>query len=114
MLAQAPARTTIVRFPRAQGSKTWGLCYGDRMKASAAPSPFERAYPSYDATRSLDELRAREYPALAALDCTYLDYTAANLYATSQLERHFSLLRDHLFGNPHSTSPTSLFSSSGI
>ena len=84
------------------------------MKAAAASSVFERAYPSYETTRALDELRAREYPALAALDCTYLDYTAANLYATSQLERHFSLLRDHVFGNPHSTNPTSSFSTSSI
>ena len=84
------------------------------MKAAAASSTFERAYPSYEATRALDELRAREYPALAALGCTYLDYTAANLYATSQLERHFSLLRDHVFGNPHSTNPTSSFSTSSI
>ncbi|HEY3042738.1 MAG TPA: aminotransferase class V-fold PLP-dependent enzyme [Vicinamibacterales bacterium] len=83
------------------------------MKA-AASSLFERAYPSYETTRALDELRAREYPALAALGCTYLDYTAANLYAASQLERHFLLLRDHVFGNPHSTNPTSSFSTSSI
>ena len=84
------------------------------MKASDASPAFERAYPSYETTRALDELRAREYPALGALGCTYLDYTAANLYATSQLERHFSLLRDHVFGNPHSTNPTSSFSTASI
>ena len=84
------------------------------MKASDATLAFERAYPSYETTRALDELRAREYPALGALGCTYLDYTAANLYATSQLERHFSLLGDHVFGNPHSTNPTSSFSTASI
>jgi hypothetical protein len=75
------------------------LCYGDSMEAAASSSlsPFERTYPSYGTTRVLDELRTREYPALAALGYTYLDYTAANLYATSQLERHFLLLRDHVF-----------------
>ena len=77
------------------------------MKMAAAHSAFERAYPSYDTTRALDELRVREYPALDATGCTYLDYTAANLYAISQIERHLALLRDHLFGNPHSTNPTS-------
>jgi molybdenum cofactor sulfurtransferase len=84
------------------------------MKAAAGSTAFERAYPSYETTRALDELRAREYPALAALGCTYLDYTAANLYASSQLERHFELLRDHVFGNPHSTNPTSSFSTASI
>ena len=84
------------------------------MRTAAPPSAFERAYPSYATTRALDELREREYPSLAALGSTYLDYTAANLYATSQLDRHFSLLRDHLFGNPHSTNPTSSFSTASI
>jgi selenocysteine lyase/cysteine desulfurase len=58
-------------------------------------------------TRVLDELRAAEYPALDRQGHTYLDFTAANLYATSQLEQHHALLRTELFGNPHSTNPTS-------
>src|SRR5437588_9788229 len=84
------------------------------MKAAATGSSFDRAYPSFQQTRAVDELRAREYPSLAALACTYLDYTAANLYATSQLERHVTLLRDHVFGNPHSTNPTSSYSTAAI
>src|SRR5262249_33703663 len=72
------------------------------------PTPaltFLDAYPSYSSTRALDDLRAREYPALASH--TYLDFTAANLYATSQLTRHVELLQHHLLGNPHSTNPSS-------
>jgi selenocysteine lyase/cysteine desulfurase len=64
-------------------------------------------YPSYAGTRALDELRAAEYPTLDGQGHTYLDFTAANLYAASQLERHQTLLRAELFGNPHSTNPTS-------
>lgn len=77
--------------------------------AQHAPSisPFLTAYPSYEATRVLDELRAREYARLDAQSHTYLDYTAGNLYATSQVERHMALLRERVFGNPHSTNPTS-------
>ncbi|HUK32522.1 MAG TPA: aminotransferase class V-fold PLP-dependent enzyme [Vicinamibacterales bacterium] len=63
------------------------------------------SYPSYASTRGLDELRAAEYPALARH--TYLDFTAGNLYATSQLTRHLELLQRHLLGNPHSTNPAS-------
>ncbi len=84
------------------------------MGTTAPSIAFDRAYPAYETTHVLDDLRAREYPALAALDCTYLDYTAANLYATSQLERHFTLLHDHVFGNPHSGNPTSSFSTASI
>ena len=50
-------------------------------------------YPSYAATRALDDLRAAEYPALDGQGHTYLDFTAANLYAASQLDRHQALLR---------------------
>jgi molybdenum cofactor sulfurtransferase len=60
---------------------------------------------------NFDELRRTEYPRLDAERCVYLDYTAANLYARSQIERHFTLLRDHVFGNPHSTNPTSSLAS---
>jgi molybdenum cofactor sulfurtransferase len=56
---------------------------------------------------TFDELRSREYPLLDAQNAVYLDYTASNLYARSQLDRHLEILRTHLFGNPHSTNPTS-------
>ena len=68
---------------------------------------FSAAYPSYAATAVLDDLRAREYARLDRGGHAYLDYTAGNLYAISQVERHMALLRDHVFGNPHSTNPTS-------
>jgi selenocysteine lyase/cysteine desulfurase len=38
----------------------------------------------------------------------YLDYTGGGLYADSQLRRHQKLLAEHVFGNPHSSNPTSL------
>ena len=68
---------------------------------------FTAAYPSYESTAILDELRAREYARLDRTGHAYLDYTAGNLYALSQVERHLALLREHVFGNPHSTNPTS-------
>jgi len=73
--------------------------------AERSSSAFLDLYPSYATTRALDELRAAEYPALNAH--VYLDYTAANVYAQSQLDRHRTLLCEHLFGNPHSTNPAS-------
>jgi len=62
--------------------------------------------PAYAATSAIDELRARDYARLDAQDHVYLDYTAGSLYATSQIDRHAALLRDGLFGNPHSGNPT--------
>jgi len=68
---------------------------------------FVERYPSFESTRSLDDLRAREYSLLDQQHHVYLDYTAGNLCARTQLERHVALLRDHLLGNPHSTNPAS-------
>jgi molybdenum cofactor sulfurtransferase len=68
---------------------------------------FLDAYPSYETTRVLDELRARDYARLDTENQVYLDYTAGSLYPTSQLDRHLTLLRQGVFGNPHSTNPAS-------
>lgn len=71
---------------------------------------FLQAYPSYESTRILDQLRVTEYARLDAGDHVYMDYTGGNLYAESQLQEHLRLLQDHVFGNPHSANPTSMAS----
>jgi molybdenum cofactor sulfurtransferase len=60
------------------------------------------------------ELRSREYPLLDEQRHVYLDYTAANLIAASQFERHFAVLRTHILGNPHSTNPASADTTSRV
>ena len=74
----------------------------------AAFAAFRVSHPCYDSTRALDDLRAREYARLDALDQVYLDYTGSGLYALSQLRQHMALLEEGVFGNPHSKNPTSL------
>ncbi len=71
-------------------------------------SAFLQAYPTFASTRRVDDLRATEYARLDALDHVYLDYTGGGLYAESQLQQHIDLLHGHVFGNPHSSNPTSL------
>ena len=68
---------------------------------------FIAAHPGYLATARLDDLRAREYPRLDAMGQVYLDYTGGGLYADSQLDEHMKLLRAAVYGNPHSTNPSS-------
>ncbi len=68
---------------------------------------FLARYPSYAGTAPLDELRARDYSRLDEFSQVYLDYTGAGLYADSQVAAHAALLRSGIFGNPHSTNPTS-------
>lgn len=70
-------------------------------------SAFIQAYPDYASTLSLDELRSSDYTRLDASRQVYLDYTGAGLYAESQVHAHHKLLDEHVFGNPHSTNPTS-------
>lgn len=71
---------------------------------------FLNAYPEYASTAVLDDLRATEYARLDRLDQVYLDYTGGGLYADAQLRKHTDLLRNNVFGNPHSNNPTSLAS----
>jgi selenocysteine lyase/cysteine desulfurase len=75
-----------------------------------AQSAFTAARPGYERTRALDELRAREFSRLDALHQVYLDYTGSGLYAGWQVARHGELLLGHVFGNPHSSNPTSALS----
>jgi molybdenum cofactor sulfurtransferase len=64
-------------------------------------------YPEYDKTHDLDELRQHDYARLDALGQVYLDYTGAGLYAESQIRAHQQLLGGNVFGNPHSSNPSS-------
>ena len=73
----------------------------------SAEQAFRQAYPAFESTSILDQLRATEYTRLDELEHTYLDYTGGGLYADLQLREHFELLRHHVFGNPHSLNPTS-------
>ncbi len=53
------------------------------------------------------KLRNAEYSRLDKEGHAYLDYTGGNLYTQSQIQKHQALLRDNVYGNPHSTNPTS-------
>ena len=68
---------------------------------------FLRAHPAYPTTKIIDELRAVDYARLDLGGHIYLDYTGGGLYAESQLRQHNRLLAEHVFGNPHSSNPTS-------
>jgi len=68
---------------------------------------FLKEYPTYPTTHIIDDLRAVEYSRLDINEQVYLDYTGGGLYAESQLRRHHHLLSEHVFGNPHSSNPTS-------
>jgi molybdenum cofactor sulfurtransferase len=68
---------------------------------------FQQKYPSFATTLRLDELRATEYARLDEQRHIYLDYTGGGLYAEYQLREHMALLKNNVFGNPHSTNPAS-------
>ena len=76
----------------------------DRVEAEAA---FLEANPSFRETAIVDELRATEYGRIDAHGDVYLDYTGGSVYAQSQLDEHMRLLRESVYGNPHSVNPTS-------
>ncbi len=65
-------------------------------------------YPAYASTRAIDDLRASDYSRLDRLGQVYLDYTGGGLYADSQVRKHQEILLGGVFGNPHSSNPTSM------
>jgi molybdenum cofactor sulfurtransferase len=69
---------------------------------------FKCAYPVYDSTGKLDELRVKEYSRLDEVNHVYLDYTGGGLYADHQLKQHMALLKAGVFGNPHSNNLSSV------
>jgi molybdenum cofactor sulfurtransferase len=70
-------------------------------------SAFLNAYPSFKNTQFLDDLRASEYARLDKSGQVYLDYTGGGIYAESQVRRHMEMLTGDVYGNPHSSNPTS-------
>jgi selenocysteine lyase/cysteine desulfurase len=54
-----------------------------------------------------NNLRLREYDNLDQTGQVYLDYTGGNLYPNSIIDKHFSYLKSGVYGNPHSTNPSS-------
>lgn len=69
---------------------------------------FLKKYPAYPSTASIDALRASEYSRLDRTGQVYLDYTGGGLYADSQVRKHQELLLNGVYGNPHSSNPTSM------
>jgi selenocysteine lyase/cysteine desulfurase len=73
----------------------------------AAHADFLARYPDYVKTGALDQLRVTEYRRLDERGQVYLDYAGGSLYAETQIEQHRDMLRSSIFGNPHSSNPTS-------
>ena len=74
---------------------------------AAALTAFSAAYPEFEGTRALDDLRATEYARLDRAGQVFLDYTAGGVYADSQVRAHADMLMSGVFGNPHSTNRAS-------
>ena len=75
-----------------------------------AKANFLKEFPEFRATAFVDKLRRSEYSRLDSNDQVYLDYTGGGLYAKRQVELHANLLTSQVFGNPHSSNPTSTIS----
>src|SRR5947207_10233624 len=79
----------------------------DAAQLRQAEAEFLEIHPGFQETALLDEFRKTEYARLDACGDVYLDYTGGSLYAASQLEEHVRMLRERVYGNPHSVNPTS-------
>ncbi len=69
---------------------------------------FLKRYPKYPSTEIVDRMRETDYARLDVGGHVYLDYTGGGLYAEAQLRKHYRLLSEGVYGNPHSSNPTSM------
>ncbi len=74
-------------------------------RREAEERDFLAAHPDFDPAGTFPSMRRREYGRLDATGHVYLDYTGGGLHATSQVDAHAQLLREHVLGNPHSAQP---------
>jgi molybdenum cofactor sulfurtransferase len=68
---------------------------------------FVQNYPGYNTTRVLDKMRETEFSRLDKQGHTYLDFTGGGMYAACQVKAHLEMLEKDVYGNPHSSNPTS-------
>ncbi len=64
-------------------------------------------YHQYLDTRVLDDIRERDFQRLGLQNHVYLDYTGGCLYPDSLVESHQARLVTGIYGNPHSSNPSS-------
>ena len=79
----------------------------DAQHYAIAEKAFVAQYPDID-FEGLTALRQQEYSRLDELGHVYLDYTGGGVYAQSQIQKHMDLLLKGVYGNPHSSNPTSM------
>ena len=73
---------------------------------------FLQRHPEYAHTSAIDQLRQSEFARLDNSGEVYLDYTGGGLYPDRLIDQHAALLKQHVFGNPHSHNNSSQRSSS--
>lgn len=61
-----------------------------------------------------DTLRKKEYARLDETGHVYLDYTGRNLYPKSLVDLQYRYLQKEVYGNPHSSNPTSHLSEKSV
>lgn len=77
------------------------------IKSVAASENFNQSLQTPSDTHFFERLREQQYARLDKQNHIYLDYTGGGLYAQSQLDAHYQLLQHGVFGNPHSSNPSS-------
>jgi molybdenum cofactor sulfurtransferase len=73
----------------------------------ASYASFLDKHKAYKDTSHIDELRNREFDRLDKQGHVYIDFTGGGLYACKQVTQHAQALSQGVYGNPHSSNPTS-------
>ncbi|KAF9533039.1 PLP-dependent transferase [Crepidotus variabilis] len=82
----------------------------DSEAAHRAFKNFTQEYPEYLLTSALDTLRHNDFGRLRRSGEVYVDYMGGSLYPKSLIREHTKFLNQHVLGNTHSMSASSMLS----
>ena len=101
---------TAIHISDADIQRAQALIADGETRYEQAHADFLTRYPHSRDVTILDEMRRVDYHRIDETGQIYLDYTGGGLYGRSQVEQHMKLLLSGVYGNPHSSNPTSLAS----
>jgi len=71
---------------------------------AVAYKAFLKAFPEYNLTTTLDDLRRTDFSRLDHTGETYVDYMGGAVYPESLVRRYTAFLNNNILGNTHSVS----------
>ena len=105
---QSATTHTIYRYLQRITIYLFEISMNNLFNRNSEFNAFFQIFTEYKETVILNKLRKIDFSKRDKNRHVYLDYISRNICANQLLDEHRYLLVDDVFGNPHSSNPTSL------